>query len=73
MASAIQTHLLRQDSRSTLADNENSDTMNRIDYDAWLLPPVALGTADRLIKRLSVASGPIALCAFAGMAVRLFV
>lgn len=47
--------------------------MNRIDYDAWLLPPIALGAADRFIRGLSIASGPIALCAFAGTAVRLFI
>lgn len=73
MASAIQARPLRQDSRSTPADVEKSDTMNRIDYDAWLLPPIALGTADRFIRGLSIASGPIALCAFAGTAVRLFI
>lgn len=36
---------------------------DRIDYDAWLLPPAAPGPGERAVRAASVAAGPIALAA----------
>jgi hypothetical protein len=73
MASAIQARLLQQDGSSTQLENVHSGSMDRIGYDAWLLPPITLSAADRLIRALSIAAGPLAFCAFTGVAVRLFI
>jgi hypothetical protein len=73
MASAIQVRLLQQDDSPTQLENKKSDSTDRIGYDAWLLPPITLSAADRLIEAVSIAAGPLALCAFAAMAVRLFI
>lgn len=73
MASATQARLLQQDSSPTQVGSGESDSMDRIGYDAWLLPPIRLSATDRLIEAVSIAAGPLALFAFAGLALRLFI
>lgn len=73
MASATQPRMLRQTTPPAAKVVEARDATDRIDYDAWLLPPVALGKLDRRLQALSAASGPVAFCAFAGAAIRFFI
>lgn len=36
---------------------------DRIDYDAWLLPPVEIDATERFVRFVSRAAGPVALLA----------
>lgn len=40
-----------------------SGDADRLGYDAWLLPPQPLSASDRMIRRCSIAAGPIAFVA----------
>ena len=72
MAASNQATILqhRQSGEPTWAwrDRQNEAVLNgdRIGYEAWLLPPAAVGTGEALRHRASAALGPILLVASIG-------